>query len=83
LFQKLIKETNETKFKTDCLHFLVAICIQMKKMNSIVGRSCYQLCISDLIAAEDLTKYHSSITNVVLHFPHLVPEHQLDFLGDE
>jgi len=34
--------------------------------------------IIDFTAAQDLTKYHSSIANVALHFPHLERKYQLD-----
>jgi len=34
--------------------------------------------ILDSFADQDLTKDPSAIANVVLHFPHLVPEEQLE-----
>jgi len=34
--------------------------------------------ILDSVADQDLTNDPSSITNVVLHFPHLAPEEQLE-----
>jgi len=34
--------------------------------------------ILDSVADPDLTKDPSSVANVVLHFPHLVPEEQLE-----
>jgi len=37
--------------------------------------------ILDLVEAQDLTKYHSSIAKAVLHFPRLVPKDHLDFFG--
>jgi len=46
---------------------------------AISARSCYQLRDLYPAAAQDLTKYHSSIANVALHLPLLVPEDQLDF----
>jgi len=35
----------------------------------------------DPTVAQDLTIHHSSIANVALHFPHLMPEDHLEIFG--
>lgn len=75
---------NEMRFRTDCLNFLVALCMQIKKRFPLEEQGIVaSLGILDPAAAKDLTKSPSSIMNVALHFPHLVPEDQLDNLDDE
>lgn len=75
---------NDVRFKMDCLNFLVALCLQIKKRfpleeDGIVAN----LQILDPAASRDITKSPSSIVNVAQNFPHLVPEDVLDKLDDE
>jgi len=50
----------------------------MKKLFPLQERYIVSLGILDSVADQDLTKDPSSIANVVLHFPHPVPEQQLE-----
>jgi len=50
----------------------------MKKRFPLQERYIASLGILASVADQDLTKHTSSIANVVLHFPHLVPEEQLE-----
>lgn len=79
-----IGESGETRFRTDCLNFLVALCMQIRKRFPLEEEGIVaSLGILDPAVAIDLTKSPSSIVNVALKFPYLVPEHQLDNLDDE
>ena len=72
------EENDETSFKTDCLNFLVALSMQIKKRFPL--ESCCQLStvILDSIATQDLTKDQSSIANVTIHSSQLAPEDNLE-----
>jgi len=61
---------------------LIALCEQIKKRFPLEEGVAANLRIFDPAAAQDLTK-SSSIVNVALHFSHLVPEDELDYLDDE
>jgi len=50
----------------------------MKKRFPLQERYIASLGILDSVADQDLTKVPHSIANVILHFPHLVPEEQLE-----
>jgi len=50
----------------------------MEKRFPLQERYIARLGISDSVADQDLTEYPNSIANVILHFPHLVPEEQLE-----
>ena len=50
----------------------------MKKRFPLQERYIANLGILDSVADQDFTKDPSSVTNVVLHFPHPVPEEQLE-----
>ena len=53
----------------------------MKKRFPLQERYIANLGILDSVADQDLTRDPSSIANVVLHFPHLVPEEQLESIS--
>jgi len=71
LSQTPIEEIDETRCKADCLDFLVALCMQIKKRFPLEEGVVARFGILDPAAAQELTKCHSSIANVTLHFPHL------------
>ena len=58
-----IYETGETKVRSDCLNFIVSLCIQIKKE----AFGLYFCGILDPAAVQDWTKFPSLITNVLLH----------------
>ena len=64
-----IEETDSTRVRTDCLHFDVSLCIQIKKQISIRGRSHWNCIFCDILdppAVQDCTKLRDLITNVLL-----------------
>jgi len=60
---------DETIFKIECLKFLVALCIQIKKRFPLEEGCVASLGILDSVAAQDLTKDPSSLANMALYLP--------------
>jgi len=49
------EEIDTTRFETDCLHLLVALCMQIKKWFPLEGGVVASLRILDPAATQDLT----------------------------
>jgi len=58
--------------------FWLPYACKKKKRFPLQERYIASLGILDFVVDQDLTKDPSSLANVVLHFPHLAPEEQLE-----
>ena len=75
---------NETRFREDCVKFLVELCVQMRKRFGFSEDSVLSM-ISCLDPEEALSSKRAmaSLAKLAVKFPWLVPEADMDKLDDE
>ena len=77
-------DCDTNKFKTDCIHFLIELCYQMKRRFPLDESSVFALLkILDPKVAQDANQSPESIIPLAVNFPSLAPENTLNELDDE
>lgn len=72
------------RFKTDCVNFLVELCVQIRKRFPLNDDSVIaSFKVLDPEVAKNITVSPASICHLALSFPTLIPENQLNELDDE